>query len=378
MGFLPLDQPAAASTSGESSKAEHSAVVLTSRTLPSHWQAAGPEGLSTYRGVAAFELLSHTASQLPARTAIVQSDHVWTYSQLDAASRQAAAMLYRLGIRPGDRVGILLPNTAEYVIAANAIWRLGAIAVAISPLMVTTEIDALLQHTDCHWVVCLDVLANNISRRDVNLLLVSIREQLSTAKQLGYLWMRRQSLGAWTIFNDDRHHGFWRELHQTSDEAPAIHFDPETTPAYILPTGGTTGAAKSVTLSHENMVANAWQQREWTGGSFGEETMLAVLPFFHSYGMSAMVMAGTAMGATLIAHHRYNTRKTIELMEQFKPTVFHAVPAMLVAMNDRFRHRPLRDCSLKWVISGGASLDAEVACGIFIAHRSVGCRRVRA
>jgi long-chain acyl-CoA synthetase len=108
-------------------------------------------------------------------------------------------------------------------------------------------------------------------------------------------------------------------------------------------------------------VANAWQQFQWTGGSFARETMLAVLPFFHSYGMSATVMGGIATGATLVLHHRFNTRQVIRLMEEHRPTVFHAVPAMLVAMNARFRtHRP-RIEGLRWVISGGAPLEEAVA-----------------
>ncbi|MGH9174275.1 MAG: AMP-binding protein, partial [Vicinamibacterales bacterium] len=131
--------------------------------------------------------------------------------------------------------------------------------------------------------------------------------------------------------------------------------------AYILPTGGTTGAPKAVTLSHANLVANAWQQFHWAGGKMGEETFLAVLPFFHSYGLSATMMTGTAMAATLILHHRFNTRMVLRLIEQHRTTVFHAVPAMLNAMNERLRRKPSDLSSLKWVISGGASLPIPVA-----------------
>jgi long-chain acyl-CoA synthetase len=89
--------------------------------------------------------------------------------------------------------------------------------------------------------------------------------------------------------------------------------------------------------------------------------MLAVLPFFHSYGLSATVMGGAAMGATLILHHRFNTRQVIRLIEQERPSVFHAVPAMLTAMNERFKSHPADLKSLRWVISGGAPLEPEVA-----------------
>jgi long-chain acyl-CoA synthetase len=110
------------------------------------------------------------------------------------------------------------------------------------------------------------------------------------------------------------------------------------------------------------MIANAFQQYLWTNRSFGVEKMLGVLPFFHSYGMSATVMGGAAMGATLILHHRFNTNRTIDLIETHQPSVFHAVPAMLVAMNARLREKPSDKLgSLRWIISGGAPLEESVA-----------------
>jgi long-chain acyl-CoA synthetase len=280
-------------------------------------------------------------------------------------------MLQRLGVRPGDRVGLLLPNVPEYIIAANAIWRAGGIVLAISPLMVASEVAAILKKTKCRHVVCLDLLSSllpdspdgdlQIDQRTT--LLVSIRKQLPAHEQLGYLlkrgyqWLRHRG-----VANRNRVGWFWEEIATVEKAWQPITIDPASDPAYILPTGGTTGSPKAVTLSHQNMVANAWQQYQWTRCSFGEETMLGVLPFFHSYGMSATVMGGAAMAATIVLHHRFNTIKTIQLIETKRPTVFHAVPAMLVAMNDRLRERPSTKLdSLRWIISGGAPLEEFVA-----------------
>ena len=328
-----------------------------------------PQGVESYRNLPAFGLLQHAAEHLPHRCAIVYGDQKWTYQELDRDARRAAAMLQRLGVRPGDRVGILLPNVPEYIIAANAIWRAGAIAVAISPLMVEEEVQSLLKVTGCHHVVCLDMLSQLVhgshessdSRWPVQSLLVSIRQHLPSLYQLGYLWARRNRTGHWTLPTSESCLWFWEEVERTERSWQPISINPVLDPAYILPTGGTTGTAKAVTLSHTNMVANAWQQYQWTDQSFGRETMLAVLPFFHSYGMSATIMGGAAMGATLVLHHRFAVRPVIRLMERHRPTVFHAVPAMLVALNERFRvHGPNIE-GLRWVISGGAPLDGGVA-----------------
>ena len=131
-------------------------------------------------------------------------------------------------------------------------------------------------------------------------------------------------------------------------------------PAYILPTGGTTGVPKAVTLSHTNMVANAWQQYQWTQRVVWHRNDAggpAVLPQLWHVGDGH---GRAAMGATLVLHHRFNTRQVIRLMQQHKPTVFHAVPAMLVAMNERFRtHQPDIE-GLRWVISGRRPLEESV------------------
>ncbi|TWT89206.1 long-chain-fatty-acid--CoA ligase [Neorhodopirellula pilleata] len=320
-----------------------------------------PCGLDSFEGIPAYGVLQHAAEQLPGRDAIVYGETHWSYRDLNQAAIRCAAVLQRLGIRAGDRVGIQLPNIPEFVIAANAIWRAGGVAIAISPLMVADEVDKLLKQTDCRLVVCLDMLSDTVTDPDVRLLLVSIREHLPSLHQIGYLWMRRKRTGVWTLPADDRSRWFWDEMSMSEAEYHRVEIDPLRDPAYILPTGGTTGVPKAVTLSHTNMVANAWQQYVWTRRSFGREKMLAVLPFFHSYGMSATVMGGAATGSTLIMHHRFNTKQVIGLLHDHQPTVFHAVPAMLVAMNERFRLYPPNLRGLRWVISGGATLDAQVA-----------------
>jgi len=364
--------------------------------MAAHGAAAPSEavGIAHYSGIEAHGLLRHAATVLPHRTAIRYGRQQWTYEQLNYDAVRCAAMFQSLGLRPGDRVGILLPNVPEFIIAANGIWRAGGIAVALSPLMVEREVREMIKATGCRFIICLDMLSHMIGVADVNAsgrtplndtpdrniavsntsdrdgdltssvektLLVSIREHLPAIQQVGYLWMRRQRTGMWSLPTGKRTAWFWEEIDKTHREWSPVPIDPVHDAAYILPTGGTTANPKAVTLSHQNLVANAWQQYVWTDRLFGSETMLAVLPFFHSYGLSATVMGGTAMGATLILHHRFNVRQVIRLIEQERPSVFHAVPAMLTAMNERLQSHPAELKSLRWVISGGAPLAPEVA-----------------
>jgi long-chain acyl-CoA synthetase len=132
-------------------------------------------------------------------------------------------------------------------------------------------------------------------------------------------------------------------------------------PAFILPTGGTTGHPKAVLLSHANLLANAWQLHTWTGRRSGKDTLISVIPFFHSYGLSTCLTNGTAMGATLLLHPKFETEVVRRMLDERKPTVFPAVPAMLHVLNQRLREAPVQAKSLMWVISGGAALDPAVA-----------------
>lgn len=323
-----------------------------------------PQGIRHYRDIPAFGLLQHAAENLPDRDALRYDEDVWSYKLLNETAIRCAAMLQSMGIKAGDRVGVLLPNVPEYIIACNAAWRCGAIIVAISPLMVADEVEELLRETNCRFVIALDLLSHlcgdNPDLID-QMLLVSIRKHLPAHKQLGYLWMRHRHTGYWSMPNTPGCGWFWEQMQSTTARWQPISIDPALDPAYILPTGGTTGKPKAVTLSHTNLVANAWQQYMRCERSFGVEKMMAILPFFHSFGMSATVMAGTAMGATLVLHHRYNTRKAIRLIEQHQPTVLHAVPAMLVAINERLRNHSANLSSIDWVIAGGAPLAEETA-----------------
>ncbi len=324
----------------------------------------------------AWGLLARAARERPERVACRFLNHELTFAEVEVAARRLADWLQHRGVACGDRVGLLLANSPEYLIGLNGIWRAGAVAVAISPLSVAAEVAALLKLTDCRTVICLDVLSGLLSSSPCveQVVLTSLVDYLPSWKRVGYWAARWQRVGSLRPLHHRRQTWFQEAISDKSTlplrAAPAAladdkplespHFDQQT-PAYILSTGGTTGNPKAVTLSHRNIVANAWQQMHWAGATLGEEKMLAVLPFFHSYGMSTMLAGGAALAATLVMQPRFHPRRAIQAIVRERPTVFHAVPAMLVAMNEVLRKRPADLSSLKWVISGGASLPVPVA-----------------
>jgi long-chain acyl-CoA synthetase len=342
--------------------AEHERPWLT------HYPSCVPQTLK-YPAVPTWGLLTHSACEFPDRVACVHLGRSTTYAALAEQARRTADMLVRLGVRPGDRVGILLPNVLEFLSTINGIWMAGAAAVAISPLSVAEEVSALVATTNCRVVVSLDVLAPLLwdgPCQPETVVLTTLQDRLPLWQRPLY-WLARQRRfsrsagrqGRMLWFDDELAHsdpGFNPVAQNTLDE-----------PAFLLATGGTTGHPKAVVLSHRNLVANATQIHAWAGTTMGHDSVLAVTPFFHSYGLSSCALAGVSMAATIIMHHRFVPKIVHRLIKQYEPTVMPAVPAMLVALNDLLRSRPLKFRALRYCISGGAPLDQRVA-DEFTAH----------
>ena len=318
----------------------------------------------------AWGILHRTAGRHPDRIACHYYKQTVTYRELFENARRTASMLQKWGLKPGDRVGIMLPNLPEYLSLLNGIWMAGGIAVAMSPLMVAEEVDTFMRATDSRIVVTLDLLAPLITKAEYepeHLFLATLGDRLPTWQSLGYAFARLQRWGRWPAADHPTHHILEDQVAAGDPEFEPVDLVSTNEPAYILPTGGTTGQPKAVTLSHRNLIANAWQVYHWCGGFEGREKILTILPFFHSYGLTSCAMSGIAIAGTLIIHHRFVPRIVARLIEEHQPTAFPAVPAMLAALNELLRDRPVQFKALRNVMSGGAALSDEIA-DEFIRH----------
>ena len=328
-----------------------------------HYPSCVPAKLE-YPEFPTWGFLDRSAKQYPARTACKYYKQSLTYSQLAEAARRTASALVRMGVAPGDRVGIMLPNTPEYIAAINGIWMAGGVAVAMSPLMVAREVADLMTSTNCRVVICLDVLAPLVIRGDCqpeHILFTTLRDRLPQWQRLAYAFARVRRLGFWPPADAPNQHCYEDEIAKSAPDFQPVRIVSNKEPALVLPTGGTTGEPKAVVLSHKNLVANAWQLSHWAGMDIAKHTILAVVPFFHSYGLSTCVTTGAALAATLVLHHRFVPRTVLRLIEKHQPTVFQAVPAMLTALNDLLRRKPVHFNELRFCISGGAPLDPQIA-----------------
>jgi long-chain acyl-CoA synthetase len=339
-------------------------------TVDRPWLASYPPGVPVtydYPDVPLTRLLDDAAKDFPETEALHFLGYTLTYRQLlDKVDRFAAA-LAELGVRKGDRVGLLLPNCPQHVIAIFAALRLGAVVAENNPLYTEAELAHQINDAGCTVIVCLDPLYAKLASLKgklptvAHIVATGIQDALPFPKnQLFPLLGRRD--GSYAKIPDAE--GVLRMsalIARTAPTATQVPVEVDTDPAMLLYTGGTTGVSKGVALTHRNLVANAFQARLWIPDvQAGRETVLCALPFFHAYGLLSLTL-GLLSAATLTLLPRFDVAAVLKTIDKRKPTLFPGVPTMYVALNNapdvgRYDLSSIRAC-----LSGAAPLPAEVA-----------------
>lgn len=280
-------------------------------------------------------------------------------------------MLAAHGVGRGDRIGLILPNSPQYVIAYYAALRLGAVITGNNPLYTARELAHQIQDAGCKVVLCLDLLYPLFAgvREDAGnptVIVTKITEQMPTL--LGMLAPVKFKKEAkhkgepWPPVPADAQVLWWRDLERKTGPASApVEVDAAVDPAVLIYTGGTTGPSKGAVLTHRNIEANAAQGHAWFPGiTEGHEGMLCVLPFFHAFGMLAMNV-GIHMGAQLTLLPRFDLTLVLKAIAKEKPSLFPGVPRIYIAMNESPLTRKYDIKSIKACVSGAAPLPVAVA-----------------
>ncbi len=312
------------------------------------------------------KFLEVASDWLPKHTATVFYGTKLSYLQLERMVNQFAHALHGLGVRPGDRVMLILPNMPQLIIAYYAILKLGAVVVLPNPDVDAPGVLKQIHETDARVLVTLSEfgdLARLIQERtEAKVILATIRNAVSnrTYRQLITRWeaagLRRSE--------EDTHAIEALEMDRLMMDAawdpPDIDVDPDDL-AVILYTSGTTDEPKGVCLTHENLVANALQTRHWIPDmQTGKEVFLSVIPLTHSYGMTSAMNIPIAMGATIVLLPVFELEQVLESIKTFKPTVFPGVPSIYTLINQAPNVREYGLKSIKACISGAAPLPIEV------------------
>jgi long-chain acyl-CoA synthetase len=310
-------------------------------------------------------LLDMAASRYPDRPACTLYGRSITFAALARQAHRFARSLSALGAGRGERVGMLLPNIPEYIVALQATWVTGATALQLSPLMVAEEIDKWLEKTDCRIIVTLDLLAPLVmpSLRKgplKHVIIASLARKVGAWRGWLYRIERLRRNGPFRLRANHQVHLFDRFLRQGAGDL-AAKIVPEEDVALMTPTGGTTASPKAVMLTHRNLISNAFQLSAWSREEDGQGGILAVLPFFHAYGLTVGLLTGLAKGATVHLHPRFEVKPILDILERQRPELMPAVPVLLNALNKELAQRP-RDLSfIRVVVSGAYALNKDIA-----------------
>ena len=278
----------------------------------------------TYPERPLWEILDAAYVDVPDRVATAFLGANLSYRELKVRSDWFADSLRALGIGKGDRVGIMLPNCPQYIIAAFGILRLGAVVVNLNPTFTPREVAALAADSGLTVLLTLDALAPLV-------------RSIQTVSGITHVLVTSIAEYSEASAAPPRVDGCLTFADLVTGEGPApitrVPIGPDDV-AVLQYTGGTTGRPKGAMLTHRNLFANVVQTEVYTYRSRtrGEARYMLVIPFFHIFGFTVGMMKGTWVGATMILVPKFDVEGVLTAVRDFVPTYFPAVPTIWAAL----------------------------------------------
>jgi long-chain acyl-CoA synthetase len=339
---------------------------MSERPWLNNYDAGVPQTLD-YPAIPLFDLLSQASEKYPDAACTIFKGARITYQEMDVITDRLAAGLASIGVKKGDRVGIFMLNTPQFLMAYFAVLKLGAIVVAINPLYTAPE---LVHQTNDAGLEVMLVMSNFYNMvKEVQpktkiktLVVTNIKETLPSILAFLFTLTKEKKDGFRIQLAESDH--WMQDLindHQP-EQRPQVDVSPDDN-ALFQYSGGTTGISKAAIAMHRNLVANAIQIRSWmVEAKDGEETILMALPLFHVYGMVAGMLFGIRTGAALVMVP--NPRDLKDLLgnaQKYKTTIFPGVPTLYNLINNSPEAQAGKYdlSSIKACISGSAPLMRE-------------------
>ncbi len=306
------------------------------------WFKYWPEGIARqidYPEIPLFELLTATAKKYPDSVAFSYRDSKITFEELDARTDQLAAALCDLGVKPGDRVVIFLPNGIEYVIGYYGVLKAGAAVSPANPLYKKDELKHQLNDSEAVAI---------ISSKDLYPVIDEVRQETG----LKAVILTGSAKTGGTVALD-------KILAEYQPEPPEVNLNPREDIAAIEYTGGTTGFPKGAMLTHYNLVANAIQNATWLKWS-SDDVIIGLLPFYHSWGACTCVNSPIYTGARVITIPRYDTEELLATIESEKATLLHGAASLFTMLINSPAITKYDLSSLRYVKAGAMPIPPEI------------------
>ncbi len=336
---------------------------MTEKPWLAHYDEGVPHHID-YPQVPIFHFLEESAKKYPDRACTIFKGARISYAEMNRITDALANALVKMGIKKGDRVGIFMPNTPQFVMAYFAILKAGGVVVATNPLYSPYEIEHQLNDAGVEVMLAMTNFYKTIKEvqpktRVRKIIATNIKETLPPLLRILFTLTKEKKDGhAVKLAEGD----VWmKDLIAAYPGAghPAVEVSPDDI-ALLQYTGGTTGLSKGAVALHRNLVANALQIRYWMPDAIdGEEVVLMGIPLFHVYGMVAGMLFAMATSATMVmVPNPRDLKDLLTNISTYHATIFPGVPTLYNAINNhpdvlagKYELRSIKAC-----ISGSAPL----------------------
>jgi long-chain acyl-CoA synthetase len=312
------------------------------------------------------QFLQEAASQFPNKIAIHFLGKELTFQEVYKQALKLANYLVKLGLKKGDRVSIMLPNCPQSVISYYGVLFAGGVVVQTNPLYTERELEYQLNDSGAEILITLDLLYPKAVKMKAvtklkHLIITSIKDYLPFIKKLFYPLVQKKQQVIVKVKEQEDQHLFSNVIAFTEAKEMAVDIDPVEDIALLQYTGGTTGFPKAAMLTHRNLISNTLMGAYWMYQcEKGNESILGVLPFFHVYGMTAVMNLSIMQGYKMILLPKFDPETTLKTIQKLKPTLFPGAPTIYIALLNHPKLKKYDLSSIKACISGSAPLPVEV------------------
>lgn len=335
------------------------------------WLKSYPKGVDWHMPLPPaplFRLMDEAAARNPDRPCTIFLGRTLTYGEIGALVDRAAAGLQQQGVVKGTKVGLLLPNSPTFIVYYFAVLKAGGIVVNYNPLYSLEELAYQVRDSGTELMVTLDLkplfdkVEHLIAEGTLKGAVVcSFPALLPATKAVLFKLLKARELARPRASRVRDRLRLESELLADPATFEPVAIDPVTDVAVLQYTGGTTGTPKGAMLTHANVSINVAQIRAWAPElAHGRERVLAALPFFHVFAMTVVMNLGVGMAAEMILMPRFVLQEALDLIARYRPTILPGVPTLFNAILNHPRIADYDLTSLKFCISGGAALPAEI------------------
>lgn len=341
---------------------------MNHRPWSAHYDPGIPASID-YPDQPLFHFLEETARKYPDRACTVFKGAVVSYRQMNEITDRVAAALASLDVKKGDRVGIFMPNTPQFVMAYFGILKAGGVVVAINPLFTPPEIAGQAGDAGVEIMFAMahfykSLKAAQPSTKIRKLIVTDLKEALPPVSRLRSM-LRLEGKGRFRIEGGLRDGDVWMKdliARHRPAQRPKLDIRPDDT-ALLQYSGGTTGVSKGAVAAHRNVVANTLQFKAWLVNlEDGRERALLAIPLYHVYGMVVGMLHAVSIGASMIlVPDARDIPDLLDHIQRYHPTSFPGVPTLYNAINNRpeVKAGKISLRSIKACISGSAPLRRE-------------------